>query len=231
MRGDEWSGENSRVNNGVCLRFSAASRLREAPRFATASANLVSVRSQGPVTVRPHTRTHTHTHTHTHTNTHTLMNALRELLPWEPTPLWLFPSQENNRHQSFSTSLSFIVSFFLLFFSGRYKLSPLFITRTGPLLSSPPCAGANTPCPPVSPVLSSPLSSLRVSDRHEFDLLCIIYPRWDLYSSHKWKSSPDLHKQYAGCFLAVAKETWWKEGLFVISRKAGEQSTWLKIEK
>lgn len=79
---------------------------------------------------------------------------------------------------------------------------------------------------------SSPLSSLRVSDSHEFDLLCIIYPRWDLYSSHKWKKQPpNLHKHYAGCFLAAAKETWWKEGLFVISKKAGEQNTWLKIEK
>lgn len=180
MRGDEWGGEN----NTVCLRFSAISRLRVAQRFVVASANLVSARSQGPVTVRPHTHTDTHT--------------LRERLPWEPTPLWLFPSRENNRHQSLSTSLSFIVSFSLSFlFLVAISSRPLFITGAGSLsLFLLLLFSSMSSCfPPLLP-------SLTVV---EFGLLCIIYPRWDLYSSHKWEAKHYLDPTCTNTTLRVSK--------------------------
>lgn len=203
MRGDERGGENRQVNNGVCLRFSSVSRLWVAQRFATASANLVSVQSQGPVTVRPHTHKYTH--------------AMRELLPWEPTPLWLFPSQENNRHQSFSTSLSLsltvsLSSLFLVATSSHPSSSlgpaPSGIPFSSSFLSSM-CRSRHL-CPPV-PLLFS----LHVFDSHEFDLLCIISPRWDLYSSHTWKAKHYLNRTGTNTtlvvFQAAAKETWWKK--------------------
>lgn len=130
--------ENRRVNNSVCLRYSVASRFWVAPRLATSSDRLTSVRSQGPVVVCP--RTHTHIH-------------WRELLPWEPTPLWLFPSPENNRHQSSSTSLSLSLSLsassFLLFFCCCKPPIPLhhqdwLPVSYPPPLSSPPCPEAIT---------------------------------------------------------------------------------------
>lgn len=138
------------------------------------------------------------THTHISPQTH----SSRELLPWEPTPLWLFPSQEKNRHQSVPTSRFFycqILSFFSC--SGCYKLSAHLITWTDSLFPS-------LLFPPVS-LLSSHMSLTVMS------LSCIIYPQWDLYISHKWKAKhyfkSTCTKTCLGCFCAVAKETWWKK--------------------
>lgn len=58
-------------------------------------------------------------------STNTRTHSSRQLLPWEPTPLWLFPSQENNRHQSSWTSRSlFQCKFLSSLFLGAVSLHP-----------------------------------------------------------------------------------------------------------
>lgn len=187
MRGDEWGRENRRVNNSVCLRFSAVSRLRVAPQIAMASANLVSVQSQGPVTVCPHTHKYTHARMHRESYCH-----------GNQTPLWLFPSQENNRHQSFSTSLFHCRCLSSFSISGRYKLTPLFIHSSSsfPLLHVQEQTLMSS-CPPPL------LSSLHVPDSHEFDSLRA--STLDLYSSHKWEAKRCLNPTETNTLLNVFK--------------------------
>lgn len=124
----------------------------------------------------------THTHLHTHWESYCHGNQL----------LYDYSLLRRIIGTNLSQPLPFIVSFSPSLFLVFYKPPPL-STALSPL-----------PLPLLSP--------LHVSDSREFDLSCIIWPRWDLYSSHKCKSKTlaqaDLHKHCISCFQRETRLKW-----------------------